>query len=282
MRKGQNPAKSVNHVAKPERITVALLNYIPFLSGFYTEALDVLKVSLTDAQRCRPAVRLCWSLTTAPATKCVIFWQKKKQPGGYNICCYPRRISARAEPGTSSWQVPPGEIIAYTDSDVLSPQLAHPFGGNPGNLPQCRHGNRSLPHAASSTAQPYDWARKECRSRRRSIHPVGNLPGTQSLAWTDRRRKQESISRELKLENNLQYVVAPPKYGAVANREAATTISQSEETASQQTLAATSNEIVAIAGASHWQFTAYKSTLQQFLPFDMARPWGKSASSTSA
>ena len=36
MRKGQNPAKSQN-VAKPERITVALLNYIPFLSGFYAE-----------------------------------------------------------------------------------------------------------------------------------------------------------------------------------------------------------------------------------------------------
>jgi hypothetical protein len=46
MRKGQNPAKSEKTVAKPEWITVALLNYIPFLSGFYAEGLDVLKVSL--------------------------------------------------------------------------------------------------------------------------------------------------------------------------------------------------------------------------------------------
>jgi hypothetical protein len=30
-----------------------------------------------------------------------------------------------------------------------------------------------------------------------------------------------------------------------------------------------------MAGASHWQFTAYKSTLQQFLPFDMSRPMGQ-------
>src|SRR5512138_490841 len=48
MRKGQNPAKFVNHVARPERITVALLNYIPFLSGFYAETLDVLKACLAS------------------------------------------------------------------------------------------------------------------------------------------------------------------------------------------------------------------------------------------
>ena len=51
MRKGQNPAKFVKDVARPERVTVALLNYIPFLSGFYAETLDVLKVSLDSMRK---------------------------------------------------------------------------------------------------------------------------------------------------------------------------------------------------------------------------------------
>jgi hypothetical protein len=47
MRIGQNPAKFIGKVAQPERITVAVLNYIPFQAGFYAELLDVLKANLS-------------------------------------------------------------------------------------------------------------------------------------------------------------------------------------------------------------------------------------------
>ena len=48
MRVGQNPGKYVQTVAQPERVTLAVLNYIPFQSGFYAQALDVLRLTLSE------------------------------------------------------------------------------------------------------------------------------------------------------------------------------------------------------------------------------------------
>jgi glycosyltransferase involved in cell wall biosynthesis len=46
MRQGQNPAKRMTSVPKPKKVTVAILNYIPFQSGFYANMLEVLKSCL--------------------------------------------------------------------------------------------------------------------------------------------------------------------------------------------------------------------------------------------
>jgi hypothetical protein len=43
MRVGHNPARFVERVAQPAEITVAVVNCIPFLSGYYEQCLDVLK-----------------------------------------------------------------------------------------------------------------------------------------------------------------------------------------------------------------------------------------------
>jgi hypothetical protein len=43
MRVGQNPARFIEKIAQPARITVAVVNCIPFLSGYYEHSLEVLK-----------------------------------------------------------------------------------------------------------------------------------------------------------------------------------------------------------------------------------------------
>jgi hypothetical protein len=44
MRVGQNPARFVEKVAHPAEITVTVVNCIPFLSGYYEQSLDALKI----------------------------------------------------------------------------------------------------------------------------------------------------------------------------------------------------------------------------------------------
>ena len=46
MRVGQNPAKSIDQVHQPRKITLATATYIPYLKGYYAESLDVLKLCL--------------------------------------------------------------------------------------------------------------------------------------------------------------------------------------------------------------------------------------------
>ena len=119
MRKGQNPAKFVKDVARPERITVALLNYIPFLSGFYAETLDVLKVSLESM---RKDAGLPFDLMVFDNGSCADvrdFLIKEKEEGWIQYLILSEKNMGKGGAWTMMLAGAPGEIIAYTDSDVL-------------------------------------------------------------------------------------------------------------------------------------------------------------------
>ncbi len=240
MRKGQNPAKFVKDVAKPERITVALLNYIPFLSGFYAETLDVLKVSLESMRKDAglPFDLMIFDNGSCPEVR--DFLVKEKEEGRIQYLILSEKNMGKG----GAWNVilagAPGEIIAYTDADVLF---------SPSWLSRSVEILETFPNVGMVTARPVrtspelytstqEWARKN--------------------ATLD---EDQFIPCETFLEFNLS-------------------LGQTEEE-NVKVYAETSDwriqykGLTALAGASHWQFTAYKSTLQQFLPFDMDKPMGQ-------
>jgi len=53
MRVGHNPARFVEKVAQPAEITVTVVNCIPFLSGYYEQSLDVLKMVIDSLNATR-------------------------------------------------------------------------------------------------------------------------------------------------------------------------------------------------------------------------------------
>ena len=242
MRKGQNPAKSAKTVAKPERITAALLNYIPFLSGFYAETLDVLKVSLESMLK---DAGLPFDLMVFDNGSCAEvrdFLIKEKEEGRIQYLILSEKNMGKG----GAWNVmlagAPGEIIAYTDADVLF---------SPKWLSRSVEILESFPNVGMVTARPFRTPPEFYES---------------TLKWAkDAERATLEDGQFIQWETFLEFNLS---------------LGQTEEE-NKKVYAETKDwriqykGVTAMAGASHWQFTAYKSTLQQFLPFDMDKPMGQ-------
>lgn len=240
MRKGQNPAKFVKEVARPQRITVAVLNYIPFLSGFYAEALDVLKVSL-DSMRNEPGLPfdlMVFDNGSCPEVRDYLVSEKEAGRVQYLI------LSEKNMGKGGAWNVilagAPGEIVAYADSDILY---------SPGWLSRSVELLETFPRVGMVTARPFRTNPEFHTSTREWAAQNAALEEGQFIPWETFWEFNRSLGQE-EAENRNIY----------------------SETKDWRI---TYQGVKAMIGASHWQFVAYKSTLAQFLPFDMDKPMGQ-------
>ncbi len=240
---GQNPAKFVKSVAKPARVTVAVLNYIPFLSGFYAEMGGVLKACLDsiyqtkldedfdvlvfDNGSCDEIKQFLLKEQAEKRIQYLIFSEKNLGKGG-------------------AWNVildgAPGEIIAYTDNDCLF---------TPDWLQRSLAILETYPNVGMVTARPF--------------RTNADLY-TATLKWADEDQDAEHEQGDL-----IPFEVF---------REFDLSLGQSEEEIAAHYAETTDHRLTyhgvkAMVGASHWQFTAYKKVLREFLPFQMDRPMGQ-------
>jgi hypothetical protein len=243
MRIGQNPAKSAKNVARPERITVAVLNYIPFLSGYYAEMLDVLKTCLNSI---RESADLPYDLLVFDNGSCeeaLQYLTDEKQVGNIQYLMLSEKNLGKG----GAWNVmlsgAPGEIIVYTDNDVLF---------FPGWLSRSVQLLETFPNVGMVTARPY----------RTNSDYYG-----QTLSWAESNKEDVMIERGQ---------LVPFE----ALREFNLSLGQKEEEIRRfceitEDVRLTYHGVSAYVGASHWQFASTKKTMSQFLPFDMDRPMGQ-------
>lgn len=242
MRIGQNPAKFVKEVAKPARITVAVLNYIPFLSGFYADMLKVLQACLDSIVQTAdlPYDLLVFDNASCPEVRQYLADQYEAGKIQYLI------LSDKNLGKGGAWNMilagAPGEIIAYTDNDCLF---------SPGWLSRSVELLETFPKVGMVTARPFhtreelltstlDWARD---------NPEATLEKGRFIPWEVYRDFDLSLGQP---EEEIRQRFDTTDYWRIQFRG-----------------------LTAMVGASHYQFVAYKQVLQQFLPFQMDRPMGQ-------
>jgi hypothetical protein len=242
MRIGQNPAKSANEVALPERITVAVLNYIPHLSGFYAEGLDVLKACMKSA---RTEAGLPFDLLVFDNGSCAEVQNELvqlHQAGEIQLLLLSEKNLGKGGAWNIIFTGAPGELIAYADSDVLF---------SPGWLAKSVEILETSPNVGMVTARPFRTPEKYSSATIEwaQATPEANYQVGQFLTW------EEFSSFVLSLGTSLEITQGYYR--------------------DDHDLRVRYHDVPAQIGASHWQFLTRKATLQQYLPFSMDRPMGQ-------
>ncbi len=242
MRVGQNPAKFIESVPQPQRVTVAVVVYIPFLNGYYTEGLDVLKVCLESLWQ---STSLPYDLLVFDNASCIEvrdYLVEARRQGRIQYLVLSDRNVGKGGAWNFIFQGAPGEVIAYADSDVSF---------SPGWLERSLEILDTFPRVGMVSARPLrtperfytatlEWAAQT---------PEATLDKGQFTPWEMFKEHNDSLGVALEMAQ--------------------------EWYRDSQDVRVCYGGLTAYVGAAHFQFVARKDVLRAFLPFKMDRPMGQ-------
>jgi glycosyltransferase involved in cell wall biosynthesis len=243
MRIGQNPAKFIDQVAQPQKVTVALVVYLPFLEGYYAEGLDILKVCLESI----------WQNTNQPYDLLVFdnascaevrgYLTEQQRQGRIQFLVLSDKNIGKGGAWNFIFQAAPGEFIAYADSDVyfypgwLSAQLAL-FEIFP-RLGMVTGAPLRVPEEFSTSTVA--WAQDQ---------PGVELQRGMLISWEDYWKHAHSLGIETEDEGRKLYQA-------------------------NQDVCLVHQGVRYFVGAAHYQFVARKQVIQELLPLPSDRPMGQ-------
>ncbi len=242
MRVGQNPGKNLKTVAQPNRITIAVLNFIPNQLGYFSGSFAVLQrclesilentplpydLMIFDNGSCDEVKQYLLELQANKKIQYLIFSEKNVGKGG-------------------AWDFifnsAPGEIIAYSDNDAYF---------YPGWLEESMRILETYPNVGMVTARP--------------LRTPSELYSN-TMRWA--RETPEVMIEEGDFISYADFY------------EFSSTLGYSDEKLEEEyrkrgDIRLTYKGIQAFVGANHFQFVGWKKVLQSLTPFEMQKPLGQ-------
>jgi hypothetical protein len=242
MRVGQNPIKSVESIAPPAPVTVVIITYIPFLSGYYAQSLEILKRCLGSLAANSDGDYDLMLFDNGSCAEVREYLLAEQAAGRIQYLSLSERNLGKAGAWNIALAAAPGEVVVYADSDVLF---------LPGWLPAHLAALDAFPQAGMVTGMPLltpqefstatiDWAGK---ARGVQVERGALIP------WEDFWRHARSLGDD-----------EPTARAFYAANEA---------------VRITKGKVTCFAGAGHFQFAAPKAVLDAVLPIPAERPMGR-------
>ena len=116
---GMNPARNKTISYTPSRVTAAMVSYIPNLEGYFQHRLDVLRLSLESLIKSLDTTCDIMIFNNGSCQEVVNFLETQLQSGKINYLIHSQINLGVIGAFKVLFNAAPGEIIAYSDDDVL-------------------------------------------------------------------------------------------------------------------------------------------------------------------
>jgi hypothetical protein len=118
-RYGMNPARNKTISYRPSRVTAAIMTYIPNLEGYFSERLEVLKLSLASLISSLGGKTDIMVFNNGSCTQVREYLDSQQEMGRIDYLINSRRNLGVIGGLKILFNAVPGEIIAYCDDDVF-------------------------------------------------------------------------------------------------------------------------------------------------------------------
>ena len=246
---GINPARGKISEYRPAKVSLAVLTYIPDLSGYFEHRLEVLQLALASLRAHTTPPYDLLIFDNGSCQTVVDALHKLQTEGKIDYLVFSRNNIGKIGALRLLFEAAPGEIIAYSDEDILF---------YPGWLPAHLAILESFPNVGMVSGTPVrDAARHACQSLERLRKEIENgrqTAGTSGLSISFERRIPEEWEVDW-----AESTGRDPQQHLQETSDLKDMVLRVEKPE-------TGERCEAIGSANHFQFVGRKQVLLQVLP----------------